>query len=88
MSQESISIKQRFIFIPFWVSGYIGGTGTGRLLNIDTCYAQHYQRTELRFKNIFVIACATCPQQGTETNDAHVRMYVPKVHSSSENELL
>ena len=39
-------------------------------------------------ENTFEIAYATCPQQGTETNDAHARTYVPKVHLGSENELL
>ena len=54
-----------------------------------TCKLQSkHQRTELRCKSVFVIAYATYPQQGTETNDAHAIINVPEVHSSSQNELL
>ena len=51
-------------------------------------YAQHYQRTELRCKNIFVIAYATWRQRDIETNGAHAKLNAPVVHSSNENELL
>ena len=47
-------------------------------------YTQHYQRTKLQCKNIFVIAYATWPQRGIETTGAQAKLNAPLVHSSNE----
>ena len=49
---------------------------------------EYYQKTKYGFKNVFVIAYAHLPQEGTETNDAYAKVNAPKVPSRNKNWLL
>ena len=48
-------------------------------------YAQHHQRTELRYKKHSCLRYL--PQRDIETNDTHAKSYAPEVHSGNENVL-
>ena len=72
-------------YAPFRLSVRPMTKGTGFLLNNDTCLRKTLSKNQT---TVFVIAYATRPQRGIETNGAHAKLNAPVVNSSNENELL